>query len=378
MQYKPEFDSREDVFKYVISFNYGGGYDRYQEMIYFVPIGNGKYEFCTRNESPNEQKIQQWMNNVYNKSVVLDAVPYVIADAKFKGLGETVSGSEFLHYVSKTRQFAKNNGLSFHLKRGPRHTIQVVGMAVEHYIETYDNGDLEYKKGEAKKYHLFVRDMMNDNKYIVTLHTSRGMCGSGVCSASWGNIKVEPWTKRCPFTHTPTLYTVIEGFAINPDTLSIRQGFVPSARELYYNGDGDVIANNVFCCDNVGRDYYYPEGSVNVCMDLFRPAARAMDKRPVWIIKGPSGTGKSTLAGHLEGLSVFETDSVDKLPETICSDVIVLGNRSHFTVEDVKSRLFGDPNVMIVSFDRDGHVPQREKSVKKGRGFNPRHGNEGR
>lgn len=131
------------------------------------------------------------------------------------------------------------------------------------------------------------------------------------------------------------------------------------------------MINNVFAYSHNGEDNYYPTGSVAINKKLFIPLARAMEKRPVWIIEGASGTGKSTLASHLEGLTVFETDSVDKLPESIKEDVIVLGNRSGFKREDVTKRIFGQPDVNLISitFNKEDqsrdYLQEKSNKIKK-------------
>lgn len=230
----------------------------------------------------------------------------------------------------------------------------------------------------AERYKLIVKDLKTKNKYVINLSESYGMCGSGYTSASYGQMKIEKFEKEFPFSHIPTEPTIITGFSINPDDLSWSQQTIYKLDE---NGnikrddrgepeyissdfcesglDGINIENNVFRYSDVGGDVYYPKGGVSIKKELFTPLARAMENRPVWIIEGASGSGKSTLASHLEGLTVFETDSVDRLPEVIKEDVIVLGNRSGFKRDDVIKRIFGQPNVSIisVSFQKE---PQNE------------------
>lgn len=167
--------------------------------------------------------------------------------------------------------------------------------------------------------------------------------------------------KGMPFTHKPKGDLYIRGFSINPENFCWYQEYATREEEIGYWRTNEY--NNVFSYEHIGDDPYYPSGRVNIKMDKFEKVERAMDKRPVWIIKGASGTGKSTLASHIEGLKVFETDSVDRLPPTIYEDVIVLGNRSKFSVEDVKSRLFGEHEAIVVSFEREGKVKERVNNI---------------
>ena len=64
---------------------------------------------------------------------------------------------------------------------------------------------------------------------------------------------------------------------------------------------------------------------------MFVPNGRAKTKRPVWIFKGDSSSGKSYLS-HLTQKKVYETDSNSKLPIKITEDIIVLGNKYIFTI----------------------------------------------
>lgn len=113
----------------------------------------------------------------------------------------------------------------------------------------------------------------------------------------------------------------------------------------------DNISNIVFSYDSYGYDNYYPSGGYTVNMELFRPTARAKTNRMVWLFTGPSGAGKSWLASHLgENLTVYETDSHVNLPKAIVADVIVLGNKHPFTVDEVRAHIFGEVELHVVTF----------------------------
>lgn len=307
------------------------------------------------------------MNSVKRKAVPLEHIPYVIWDAKMRGLGRSVI-CDYDTEEQKIRKFAQVNGIKVKEDMLPskqpkqRGKIQVIGLAVEKYVENYPESDTSKGgKKDSKRYHLFVRDIQNKQKYEITVQTILGVCGSGWCPASYGKLDIKKLDKCKPFSHTPIKTTFIEGFSIDPHTLCWKQEHTQSNER---NDDGELdVVNNIFAVSFTGIDPYYPSGYTNIDMQKFAVLPRAMEKRPVWIIKGPSGTGKSTLAGHIKELSVFETDSVDKLPKEIDADVIVLGNRSKFTVNDIKSRLFGEVNVIEVSFEQSDK--QRSKRLDK-------------
>jgi len=234
-----------------------------------------------------------------------------------------------------------------------KRNLKVVGLKVEKYIDSVlvgFNCHFDETPEELTRYTLLVTKLVrpgHTRKFTITLSEAFGECGSGWTTASWGIMKLAEVDHFGPFSHRPKqpLYLAddIEGYGH-------KMAYV-------FNGEKDAwdpfaIHNEVFTYSANGGDEYYPAGSAFVDLDLFEELPRAMSARPVWIIKGKSGLGKSTLgeAMAVGGQTVFETDSVDELPDTITASVVVLGNRSGFTVDDVKSRLFGTPKVILVDF----------------------------
>ena len=51
-----------------------------------------------------------------------------------------------------------------------------------------------------------------------------------------------------------------------------------------------------------------------------------------------------------QDVKVFETDAYAELPDNIISDVIVLGNKYSYTLDDMKSRL-KDTEIIVCSFN---------------------------
>lgn len=85
-------------------------------------------------------------------------------------------------------------------------------------------------------------------------------------------------------------------------------------------------------------------------INLFKKTIRAKDKRPVWIFKGDSNSGKSFLSHLVIGKSVYETDSSSILKEIITEDIIVLGNKYKFSIEEIENKIFGEHESIIVDF----------------------------
>lgn len=212
----------------------------------------------------------------------------------------------------------------------------VIGLLVEKYIGNVvygHNCNFETVQEELEKFHIFCREEETGDLYKVSLWETYGECGSGWTTATYGNYTITKVEHIEPFTHRP----------IDSD-IRFKIGY--ASDRAYQSED---VGNGVFFCSEDGGDPYYPSGGVNVNMELFKPLARAMEKRPVYVFYGGSGLGKSTLAGKT-GCSVFETDAVDILPDEITADIVVVGNRSGFSLEDVVGRIPEDARVIKVNF----------------------------
>ncbi len=209
--------------------------------------------------------------------------------------------------------------------------MKIIGLRIEKYIDKEISGhncDFEYKDAEFEK-HIICGVLEDNRKVEIELSHSEGECGSGWTTASWGNIKVTEVKKFNGYTFTPK------------EILTIK--------DIEPNFDGD-ISNNVFSVDCDGGDNCYPSGGYNVNMELFKETIRNKNLRPVWIFKGKSNSGKSFLSSKLTELDVYETDSNEILPESIVASVIVLGNKYDFSLEDVKSKIFGEAEIQVVEF----------------------------
>ncbi|MCH8490224.1 MAG: hypothetical protein LAT81_09900 [Oceanicaulis sp.] len=209
--------------------------------------------------------------------------------------------------------------------------MKIIGLRIEKYIDKEISGhncDFEYKDAEFEK-HIICGVLEDNRKVEIELSHSEGECGSGWRTASWGNIKVTEVKKFNGYTFIPKEILTIE--------------------DIEPNFDGD-ISNNVFSVDCDGGDNYYPLGGYYVNMELFKETIRNKKLRPVWIFKGKSNSGKSFLASKLNDLDVYETDSNEALPESIVASVIVLGNKHEFSLEDVKSKIFGEVEIQVVEF----------------------------
>lgn len=218
----------------------------------------------------------------------------------------------------------------------------VVGLRREYIVGTEaGENTFEEQECEGVKYYIFCKKQINEyytKKYVIELEESGGWCGSGYTTASYGQMSICEFYKPVgPITHVP-----------NDKELTI----IP--REGNWD-DGDVITN-VFSYSADGGDSYYPGGYIDVNLDLFEELPRAMQSRPRYIFFGDSGLGKSSLAMLLEEEDkvVYETDSSETLPEVIWADIIVLGNKYKFTLEEIKAHMESTDtdNIIMVGFIR--------------------------
>lgn len=75
MEYKPEFETRNDVKKMFVANG---------KALYFVPDGTGKYEFCSK-----DSELQKWCEATKNKRVKANALKFVVGGAKDYLKGKT-------------------------------------------------------------------------------------------------------------------------------------------------------------------------------------------------------------------------------------------------------------------------------------------------
>lgn len=211
--------------------------------------------------------------------------------------------------------------------------IRILAMRVEKYVGQTVSGhncDFEYTD-EVKTRHVLLGLNDKNVKVAITLWEEEGECYSGWTSASWGHVSIEEIDRFEGYTHKAKGMLTIPDFTVEAD-------------------DAADIDNQVFYVTYDGGDGYYPCGYYDVKEEFFVENSRYAEERTVWVFQGESALGKSYLSSKLEGLTVYETDSEYFLPDEIVQDIIVVGNKYDFNVDDIRSRLLGNPRVVIVEF----------------------------
>ncbi len=207
--------------------------------------------------------------------------------------------------------------------------MKIIGLRVEKYIDKAIRGhncDFEYYDEEFTRHILCCIE--DGQRYEITLWHTEGECGSGRCTASWGHCRVKK----------------VNNFG--------NYNYIPKSDCYIYDlneGDYDYVDNDIFSVNYDGGDSYYPSGNYSIDMKLFKKTPRVKEHRPVWIFIGDSNMGKSFIASHTD-LSVYETDSCQTLKDVIYDDIIVLGNKYNFSIEDIKNKLVASPEICIVNF----------------------------
>lgn len=260
--------------------------------------------------------------------------------------------------------------------------IYCVGMRVEAFVdEEAGEQAFEFEPSSNVRRKLFCTTMKGRWKFIITLSNVIGWCGSGYTTDCEGRLSIEFVNSFGPLTHKirgarsykfenmifdvnkPTL---IECVVIGEDNKKLEDESHNSEDKLYdsesdyddddelYDYSSDDYDTGVFSFHDHG-DSYYPNCWYDVNMDIFEELPRSFSKRPVWVLSGDSGAGKSTFGYYLrKDYTIYETDSANNgnLPDEIWADIVIIGNKwKNITLDEVKKRL-GDVEVISVSFEK--------------------------
>ena len=52
-------------------------------------------------------------------------------------------------------------------------------------------------------------------------------------------------------------------------------------------------------------------------------------------------------------LTIYETDSNSALPNIIFEDIIVIGNKYNFSIDEIEKNIYGQHESIIINFDKN-------------------------
>ena len=221
----------------------------------------------------------------------------------------------------------------FHGKqRGNRKMkAEILTMNKINYIEKWKDSDFQEQRTPNTIYYLTCM-YENGSYFKIKLWQTNGSCGSGYCNATWGNFEYSTDTTNFAYTHTP----------------KAKMNFDAN----FYNNPEEVYKCEWFSFDYDGGDGYYPNGSIWVNEEMFIQTDRYIDKPTTRIFIGDSVTGKSYIAHKIDEC-VYETDSCSSLPDNLDYDIIVVGNKYKYTLEEIKQRISKELRIVLVDFKAD-------------------------
>jgi len=211
--------------------------------------------------------------------------------------------------------------------------IEIVGLQEIIYVKNRLKGKnskyTSYK--EILNKHTVFGYIKNDQKIAINFEKIKIKCNSELSISKIAIIEVKQINNFQPFTHVPQKNIEIKmPLKIDDDNIEVTSQF---------------FENQVFKFDNIGKDRTYV-----INFDLFKKVPRFKQDRVVWIWTGPSESEKTFLSSKILNLEVYETDSSNKIPNVIYADIIIIGDKYKFTVDEVKTKIFGKAQVIVSKF----------------------------
>lgn len=283
----------------------------------------------------------------------------------------------------------------------------IIGLNIKHvWCERVrgHNCDFEYYRGKSKVYELFIKDTNNViNK--VTFTSRYGECGSGWTISRWCNYKIETVNYRGSITHVPKGYTETNflDYDKNPDKYKVEYriydykddiiDYSSDGGDSYYPSGHINIDLGYFTKTNrgfdepvvwltdrfIGRSKCITDYDMNRIDNILYGKFDFLDIHHVTnvnklkklidgkiininvtgnnmsnilIFYGPSNTGKSYIAHkYFDDNKIYETDQSDTLNILPYHEVIVLGNKYKFTLDQVINQINGDYQICEFSED---------------------------
>ena len=212
-----------------------------------------------------------------------------------------------------------------------KHTLELISMNKVWHTEEWYDCECEIRHTPAVAYEFNCDEVKNGIRrhYKLTIYTQNGFCASGYCNSTWGLYDFKEVDKFGTYTHTPKNKRY--KFEFDDECADIDCGF--------------------FSVDYDGGDEYYPHGFVVADEDFFVADKRFINKPTCFVFFGESGVGKTFLAERVNGMVVYETDSNPTLPNEICADIVVVGNKNNCDYKELVKHISPKYRVVLCGFE---------------------------
>jgi len=191
--------------------------------------------------------------------------------------------------------------------------LRINQVPMEKYISK-DKYTSEYNDDIISEYEFLY---LEDGKlYSECFALEEGECYSGYCGAEW--IRV---SNRVPMQSLGTLHYIPK------EKLEVDSMFTSRNGNHYFA----IYEND---CP------YYPSACIEIKFDNWLDTKRGKDKKQIYIFSGPSAIGKSFIANSTS-LKVFETDAHCLTELDASYDIIVIGNKYAYRVQEITEYFIG-------------------------------------
>lgn len=226
--------------------------------------------------------------------------------------------------------------------------LRVIGIREFHYMVEEEDRNCELKNVQRTK-HIIGAISVNGDKFEIELSIKGGTCMSGWTTATTAYIKITKVKDFNGLNMFPTKNLEMD------DISSVNFKEFPDYK------------NNVFSYSKWGEDMYYPTGFYKINMKLFEKSPRHSERRKVYIFHGSVDVDRSIFAKNITDLSVYETDSNEKLPKYISEDVVVIGSKYKFKPSTVRnlhiiSEGFKSPDIYSIDVNVYNRLPVNKET----------------
>lgn len=232
--------------------------------------------------------------------------------------------------------------------------IEIVGLKEYKYIR--ENKDVRFRrfKNISTKHLIYGKVAVTTRwgekllkNVEILLEIVDEMCQYGFCIASFGIVSIKFVEYFDYFTHVPKKPMDI--------TLPLKIRF---NHAIYFHTDPkyNYMNNEAFEFSSLGTDKFIPSGFYKINYQAFEKTEYYKENRIVFILKGSNEIDTAIFSKKLNNMIIYKTSSATQLPEEIFEDVILISDESIFTIDDVKSKIYGEAEIIICNIESLGII----------------------